>query len=159
MWQEPWLESVINFPFCELHCLGSLLSSRLGIRTSGKTLELHYSLYFVSNFIFSNNTYYPGYPSQEVDEGLTFIWLFVFIPRQAQFPYWTHFSIIFLGSLPPTSPHPNPTQPPCYPSLRDTPKIHAGDIFNKIGCYSAHYLQLHLSLMVELKLWYFGHLM
>ena len=33
--QEPWLESVINFPFfffCELHCLGSLLSSRLGTR-------------------------------------------------------------------------------------------------------------------------------
>ena len=37
MWQEPWLESAINFPFCELHCLGSLLSSRSGIRTSGKT--------------------------------------------------------------------------------------------------------------------------
>ena len=36
--REPWLESVINFPFfCELHCLGSLLSSRSGIWTSGIT--------------------------------------------------------------------------------------------------------------------------
>ena len=38
--QEPWLESAINFPFfCELHCLGSLLSSRSGIRTSGLTAD------------------------------------------------------------------------------------------------------------------------
>ena len=35
--QRPWLESVINFPFCELHCLGSLLSFCSGIRTSGIT--------------------------------------------------------------------------------------------------------------------------
>ena len=35
MRQEPWLESAINFPFCELHCLGGLLFSCLGIRTSG----------------------------------------------------------------------------------------------------------------------------
>ena len=38
MRQEPWLESAITFPFCELHCLGSLLSSHSGIRTSGITL-------------------------------------------------------------------------------------------------------------------------
>ena len=37
MQQGPWLESVISFPFCELHCLGGLLSSRLGIQTSGIT--------------------------------------------------------------------------------------------------------------------------
>ena len=37
MRQEPWLESAINFPFCKLHCLGGLLSSCLGIWTSGIT--------------------------------------------------------------------------------------------------------------------------
>ena len=37
MRQEPWLESAINFPFCELHCVGGLLSSCSGIRTSGTT--------------------------------------------------------------------------------------------------------------------------
>ena len=32
--REPWLESAINFLFfSEMHCLGSLLSSRSGIRT------------------------------------------------------------------------------------------------------------------------------
>ena len=40
MQQEPWLESAINFPFCELHCLRSLLSSRSGIRTLGITTRL-----------------------------------------------------------------------------------------------------------------------
>ena len=39
MQQEPWLESAINFPFRELHCLGSLLSSRSGIRTSDITQQ------------------------------------------------------------------------------------------------------------------------
>ena len=37
MWQEPWLKSAINIPFCELHCLGSLLSFRSEIGTSGIT--------------------------------------------------------------------------------------------------------------------------
>ena len=39
MQQEPWLESAINFPFCELHCLGGLLSSHSGIQTSGITIS------------------------------------------------------------------------------------------------------------------------
>ena len=41
MRQGPWLDSAINFPFCELHCLGGLLSSRLGIWTSGITILAH----------------------------------------------------------------------------------------------------------------------
>ncbi|KAB0382622.1 hypothetical protein FD755_004539, partial [Muntiacus reevesi] len=43
------LQKLINFPSCELHCLGSLLSSRSGIQTSGITfggsIWAHYSLY------------------------------------------------------------------------------------------------------------------
>ena len=38
MRQEPWLESAINFPLCELHCLGGLLSYLSGIWTSGITV-------------------------------------------------------------------------------------------------------------------------
>ena len=38
MQQEPWLESAINFPFCELHCLGGFLSYHSGIWTSGITV-------------------------------------------------------------------------------------------------------------------------
>ena len=33
----PWLQSVINFPFLPVHCLGPLLSSHSGIWTSGTT--------------------------------------------------------------------------------------------------------------------------
>ena len=47
MWQEPWLESVINFPFCELHCLGSLLSSRSGVQTLGIRLLTHTTTRYV----------------------------------------------------------------------------------------------------------------
>ena len=40
MQQEPLFDSAINFPYCELHCLGILLSSHSEIRTSGITITV-----------------------------------------------------------------------------------------------------------------------
>ena len=54
MQQEPWLESAINFPFFELHCLGGLLSSCSGIQTLGITVpslcSISLPFHFLKNY-------------------------------------------------------------------------------------------------------------